>query len=57
MDYKQALKGLEKAVRQNEIAAYVLGEVEQHLAKGIEIDNGFRFWFKRNLDKYRKGEK
>jgi hypothetical protein len=51
------LKGLEKAVRQNEIAAYVLGEVEQHLAKGIEIDNGFRFWFKRNLDKYRKGEK
>jgi hypothetical protein len=48
---------LEKIIRQNTIAEYVLGEVEQHLEKRIEIDNGFRFWFKRNLDKYRKGEK
>jgi hypothetical protein len=48
---------LEKIIRQNKIAAYVLDEVEQHLEKRIEIDGGFRFWFKRNLDRYRKGEK
>lgn len=58
MTDEQALKRIEKAIRQNTRAEYILGEVEAYLVRtASKQEEDFKGWLRRHLDKYRKGEK